>query len=103
MSDVSVRASVREETRPFAALDEPPDARFVTALMVGAATSAESPGQPPFAFQEGEHSGIALFIALWALVAARSEGLPGPLSTWYAALELFAFGRLRPAAASARR
>ena len=34
--------------------------------------------------------GIALFIGLWALVAARSEGLPGPLSTWYAALELFA-------------
>ena len=31
-----------------------------------------------------------LGIALWALVAARSEGLPGPLSTWYAALELFA-------------
>ncbi|PYC24446.1 nitrate ABC transporter, permease protein [Aquipseudomonas alcaligenes] len=34
--------------------------------------------------------GIALFIGLWALVAARSEGLPGPLSTWHAALELFA-------------
>lgn len=34
--------------------------------------------------------GITLFIGLWALVAARSEGLPGPLSTWYAALELFA-------------
>ena len=34
--------------------------------------------------------GIALFIGLWALVATRSEGLPGPLSTWYAALELFA-------------
>ena len=34
--------------------------------------------------------GIALFIGLWALVAARSEGLPGPLSTWYAALELLA-------------
>jgi len=34
--------------------------------------------------------GIALFLGLWALVAARSEGLPGPLSTWQAALTLFA-------------
>ncbi|MBT8766878.1 nitrate ABC transporter permease [Metapseudomonas boanensis] len=34
--------------------------------------------------------GILLFIGVWALVAARSEGLPGPLSTWYSALELFA-------------
>lgn len=34
--------------------------------------------------------GIALFIGLWALVAARSEGLPGPLSTWHSAIELFA-------------
>jgi nitrate/nitrite transport system permease protein len=33
--------------------------------------------------------GIALFIAIWALIAARSEGLPGPLATWYSALELF--------------
>jgi nitrate/nitrite transport system permease protein len=33
--------------------------------------------------------GIALFIAVWALIAARSEGLPGPLATWYSALELF--------------
>lgn len=33
--------------------------------------------------------GIALFLAIWALIAARSEGLPGPLSTWYSALELF--------------
>ena len=63
MSDASVRASVREETRPCAALDEPPDARFVTALMVDAAAPVESPGQPPFAFQEREHTGIALFIA----------------------------------------
>jgi nitrate/nitrite transport system permease protein len=34
--------------------------------------------------------GIALFIGVWALIATRSEGLPGPLSTWYSALELFA-------------
>ncbi|GLZ86956.1 nitrate ABC transporter, permease protein [Metapseudomonas resinovorans] len=34
--------------------------------------------------------GLLLFIGLWALVAARSEGLPGPLSTWHSALELFA-------------
>ena len=33
--------------------------------------------------------GIALFIGVWALIAARSEGLPGPLATWYSALELF--------------
>ncbi|MNF61642.1 Bicarbonate transport system permease protein CmpB [compost metagenome] len=33
--------------------------------------------------------GIALFLAVWALIAARSEGLPGPLATWYSALELF--------------
>jgi nitrate/nitrite transport system permease protein len=34
--------------------------------------------------------GIALFIGLWALLASKSEGLPGPLSTWLSALELFA-------------
>jgi len=34
--------------------------------------------------------GIALFIGLWALIASGSEGLPGPLSTWNSALELFA-------------
>ena len=34
--------------------------------------------------------GVLLFIGLWALVAARSEGLPGPLSTWHSAVELFA-------------
>lgn len=33
--------------------------------------------------------GIALFLAVWAFIAARSEGLPGPLATWYSALELF--------------
>ncbi|CAD5110190.1 nitrate ABC transporter permease [Zestomonas carbonaria] len=34
--------------------------------------------------------GILAFIGLWALIASRSEGLPGPLSTWQAALVLFA-------------
>ena len=34
--------------------------------------------------------GILLFIGVWALIATKSEGLPGPLSTWAAALELFA-------------
>lgn len=34
--------------------------------------------------------GIVLFIGVWALIATKSEGLPGPVSTWAAALELFA-------------
>ncbi|WP_414704106.1 nitrate ABC transporter permease [Pseudomonas sp. UBA2684] len=34
--------------------------------------------------------GIVLFIGVWSLIAVKSEGLPGPLSTWLAALELFA-------------
>jgi len=34
--------------------------------------------------------GILLFIGMWALIATKSEGLPGPVSTWAAALELFA-------------
>lgn len=34
--------------------------------------------------------GILLFIGVWALIATKSEGLPGPISTWAAALELFA-------------
>ena len=34
--------------------------------------------------------GILLFIGVWALIATKSEGLPGPVSTWAAALELFA-------------
>ncbi|ERI53947.1 nitrate ABC transporter permease [Pseudomonas sp. EGD-AK9] len=34
--------------------------------------------------------GILAFIGLWALLAQHSEGLPGPLSTWQAALVLFA-------------
>ncbi|PTS84275.1 nitrate ABC transporter, permease protein [Pseudomonas sp. HMWF032] len=34
--------------------------------------------------------GIALFIGVWALIASKSEGLPGPVSTWAAALKLFA-------------
>ena len=34
--------------------------------------------------------GILLFIGVWALIATKREGLPGPVSTWAAALELFA-------------
>jgi nitrate/nitrite transport system permease protein len=34
--------------------------------------------------------GIALFLIIWAAIAAKSEGLPGPYSTWLSALELFA-------------
>lgn len=34
--------------------------------------------------------GILAFIGLWSLLARSSEGLPGPLSTWAAALQLFA-------------
>ncbi|MGA4323617.1 nitrate ABC transporter permease [Ectopseudomonas hydrolytica] len=34
--------------------------------------------------------GILAFIGFWSLLAQYSEGLPGPLSTWQAALALFA-------------
>ncbi|SFW32251.1 nitrate/nitrite transport system permease protein [Pseudomonas sp. NFACC19-2] len=34
--------------------------------------------------------GIIAFIGFWSLLAQHSEGLPGPLSTWQAALVLFA-------------
>ena len=34
--------------------------------------------------------GILAFIGFWSLLAQYSEGLPGPLSTWQAALVLFA-------------
>ncbi|WKC36812.1 nitrate ABC transporter permease [Ectopseudomonas chengduensis] len=34
--------------------------------------------------------GIIAFIGFWSLLAQYSEGLPGPLSTWQAALVLFA-------------
>ncbi|MGA4532038.1 nitrate ABC transporter permease [Ectopseudomonas chengduensis] len=34
--------------------------------------------------------GIITFIGFWSLLAQYSEGLPGPLSTWQAALVLFA-------------
>jgi nitrate/nitrite transport system permease protein len=33
--------------------------------------------------------GIALFIALWAVVAQVGQGLPGPLKTWDAAVKVF--------------
>ncbi|MBP7824703.1 MAG: nitrate ABC transporter permease [Pseudomonas sp.] len=34
--------------------------------------------------------GLLLFLLVWAAIASRSEGLPGPWSTWQAALLLFA-------------
>ena len=34
--------------------------------------------------------GLLLFLLVWAAIAGRSEGLPGPWSTWQAALLLFA-------------
>lgn len=34
--------------------------------------------------------GILIFIGFWSLLAQYSEGLPGPMSTWQAALVLFA-------------
>ncbi len=33
--------------------------------------------------------GILLFIAVWALISYQSEGLPGPIPTWHAAIALF--------------
>ena len=33
--------------------------------------------------------GIVLFVALWALVAQSSQGLPGPIKTWHSAVEVF--------------
>ncbi len=33
--------------------------------------------------------GIAMFVALWALVAASGKSIPGPAETWAAAVELF--------------
>lgn len=33
--------------------------------------------------------GILLFLGVWALIAARSDGLPGPGPTWTAAVALF--------------
>jgi nitrate/nitrite transport system permease protein len=33
--------------------------------------------------------GIALFIALWAIISQNSENLPGPVKTWHSAVELF--------------
>lgn len=33
--------------------------------------------------------GLMLLTAIWAVVAARSPGLPGPIPTWHAAVELF--------------
>ena len=33
--------------------------------------------------------GLTLFVLLWALVSKQSDGLPGPYTTWLAAVELF--------------
>jgi nitrate/nitrite transport system permease protein len=33
--------------------------------------------------------GIALFIALWALVSGNIKNIPGPVATWHSAVELF--------------
>jgi len=33
--------------------------------------------------------GLMIFAAIWAVVAALTQGLPGPLSTWHAAVVLF--------------
>lgn len=33
--------------------------------------------------------GLMLFVALWALVSYQSQGLPGPIPTWHAAVEVF--------------
>lgn len=33
--------------------------------------------------------GLCVFTAIWAIVSARSPGLPGPLLTWHSAVELF--------------
>ncbi len=33
--------------------------------------------------------GLGLLIAVWALVSYQSQGLPGPVSTWHSAVELF--------------
>ncbi len=61
----------------------------------GAAKASERPGKagqyltaffqwllPPF-------FGILLFVAIWALISYQSEGLPGPIPTWDAAVILF--------------
>jgi len=33
--------------------------------------------------------GLSLLIAVWAVVSSQSQGLPGPVSTWHSAVELF--------------
>src|SRR5690606_30336100 len=33
--------------------------------------------------------GLMLFTAVWALVSYQSDGLPGPIPTWHAAVALF--------------
>ena len=33
--------------------------------------------------------GLGLLLAIWAVISAQSQGLPGPIKTFYAAVELF--------------
>lgn len=33
--------------------------------------------------------GLGLLIAIWAVISSQSQGLPGPVSTWHSAVELF--------------
>lgn len=33
--------------------------------------------------------GLALLVAIWAVVSSQSPGLPGPVKTWFSAVELF--------------
>ncbi|MDX1915454.1 MAG: nitrate ABC transporter permease [Methylophilus sp.] len=33
--------------------------------------------------------GLALLVAVWTLISHQSPGLPGPIKTWYSAVELF--------------
>lgn len=33
--------------------------------------------------------GLSLLIAVWAVISSQSQGLPGPVSTWHSAVELF--------------
>lgn len=74
-----MNASVKLPAPPTVPVNAPPKRR--SQIMSGLRQRARDSIAPLL--------GITLFIAVWALIAARSEGLPGPLATWYSALELF--------------
>ncbi|WP_095053828.1 nitrate ABC transporter permease [Pseudomonas sp. Irchel s3b2] len=74
-----MNAPLKLPASPNAMANTPPERRFP--LLSGLRQRARD-GIAPLL-------GIALFIGVWALIAARSEGLPGPLATWHSALELF--------------